>query len=268
VLQLRKLNLQLAFVRAGALREDIENETGAIDDAALGEFFEIAFLYRAQRAIDQDQIGVERLALQRELFGLAGADEVARIRFVDTRGQRADDARARRARELAEFIEGDRVIAAGLLRLQQQRAFAFAGSFEQRELLVSFWHVGRCRSRAGAGLRTDADIARRHDGRDGMLIDHLAHRVAQKHDELIERLDSALQFDAGDEIDRRGHAPTPQRIQKRILQRLPLGHGLFLHQRNPRTDKKDARRKPASGRPGSTSVHVSDQSILTICSGK
>jgi len=238
VFQLRKLNLQLAFVGARALREDIENETRAIDDTALGEFFEIAFLHRAQRAVDQDQIGIQRLALQCELFGLAGADEIARIRFVDTRGQRADDARARRARELAEFIESDRVIAARLLRLQQQRAFAFARSFEQRELLVSFWHVGRSRRRTRTGLGTDANIARRHDGRDGVLVDHLAHRIAQKHDELIERLDSALQFDAVDEIDRHRHALTPQRIQKRILQRLPLGHGLFLHQRNPRTDKK------------------------------
>jgi hypothetical protein len=132
VLQLRELDLQLAFVRARTLREDIENETGTIDDAALGEFFEIAFLHRTQRAIDQDQIGIERFALQRQLFGLAGADEIARIRFVDARGQRADDARARRTRQLAEFIESDRVVAAGFLRLQQQRAFAFSGSFEQR----------------------------------------------------------------------------------------------------------------------------------------
>jgi hypothetical protein len=267
VLQLRELDLQLAFVRARALREDIEDETRAIDNAALGQFFEIAFLHRAQRAIDQDQIGIERLALQRQLFGLAGADEIARIRFVDARGERADDARARRTRELAEFIESDRIVAARLLRLQQQRAFAFSGSFEQRDLLLRLWHIGRCRRRTGTGLGTDANIARRHDGRDGVLVDHLAHRVAQKHDELIERLDGALQFDAVDEIDRHRHALTPQRIQKWILQRLPLGHGLLLHQRYPRTGKK--RRGASCARtPRFNRVPDSVDFILTICSGK
>jgi hypothetical protein len=94
VLQLRELDLQLAFVRARALREDVEDQSRAIDDAALGELFEIAFLHGAQRAVDQDQIRIERLALLGELRGLAGADEVARIRPVDARSQRADDARA------------------------------------------------------------------------------------------------------------------------------------------------------------------------------
>jgi hypothetical protein len=70
--------------------------------------------------------------LKRELLGLAGADEVARIRFVDARAQRADHARACRTRELSELSESDGIVAAGLLRLQQQRAFAFSGSFEQR----------------------------------------------------------------------------------------------------------------------------------------
>jgi len=126
VLQLRELDLQLAFVRARALREDVEDEARAIDDAALGELFEIALLHRRQRAVDEDQVRVERLPLLGELLGLAGADEVARVRTVDARRQRADDARARRARELAKLIESGRVGAARLLRLQQQRAFAFS----------------------------------------------------------------------------------------------------------------------------------------------
>jgi len=233
MLELRKLNLKLAFVRASALREDVEDETRAIDDAALGEFFEIAFLHRTQRAVDQDQVRVERLALLGELRGLAGADEIARIGPVDARGQRADDARAGRARELAEFSECGRVGTTGLMRLQQQRALAFSGSFEQQELLVRFWRVGRRRNAAGAELGTDADVARGHHRGDRVLVHHLAHGVAQEHDELIERLHRALQLDAVDEVDRYRHAFAPQCIQKRILQRLPLGHGLFLHQRNP-----------------------------------
>src|SRR5688572_4575749 len=77
---------------------------------------------------------------------------------------------------------------------------------------------------------TDADVARRHDGRDRVLVDHLADRVAQQHDELVERLDGALQLDAVDEVDRDRDALAPQRIEERILQGLALGH-VFLHLR-------------------------------------
>jgi len=126
VLQLRQLDLQLAFVRARALREDVEDQPRAVDDAALGELFEIALLHGRERAVDEDQVRVERPPLLGELLGLAGTDEEARIRPVDARGQRADDARASRARELAELIESGRVETARLLRLQQQRAFAFS----------------------------------------------------------------------------------------------------------------------------------------------
>jgi len=135
---LRELDLKLAFVRARTLREDVEDEPRAIDDAALGELFEIALLHGRERAIDEDEIRVERLATFGELLRLAAADVIARTRFLDARGQRADDARAGRACELAEFIESGRVVAARLLRLQQQRALTFSGSFEQRELLVMF----------------------------------------------------------------------------------------------------------------------------------
>jgi hypothetical protein len=129
VLQLRELDLQLAFVRASALREDVENQSGAVDDAALGELFEVALLHRAQAPVDQDQVGIERLALELELLGLAGADEIARIGLVDASGQRADDAGARRTRKLSEFIECRGILSTRFVRLQEQRAFALFASF-------------------------------------------------------------------------------------------------------------------------------------------
>src|SRR5688500_10104743 len=45
-----------------------------------------------------------------------------------------------------------------------------------------------------AATRAHAHVARRHDGGDGVLVDHLADRVAQQDDELVERLDRALQL--------------------------------------------------------------------------
>jgi len=61
-----------------------------------------------------------------------------------------------------------------------------------------------------------------------VLVDHLAHGVAQQDHELVERLDRALQLDAIDQIDRYGDAFATQRIQEGILQGLTFGHFLFL----------------------------------------
>jgi hypothetical protein len=71
------------------------------------------------------------MTLFTQLLGLAAADEIARVRPLDTRAQVANDARAGRTCQLAEFLEGKRVVLAGRLRLQQQRALAFSGSFKQ-----------------------------------------------------------------------------------------------------------------------------------------
>ncbi len=46
VLELREFDLQFALVRARALGEDVEDQSGAIDHAALRELFEVAFLHR------------------------------------------------------------------------------------------------------------------------------------------------------------------------------------------------------------------------------
>src|SRR5688572_33497255 len=57
-----------------------------------------------------------------------------------------------------------------------------------------------------------------------MLVDHLADAITQQHDELIERIDLPLQLDAVHEVNRDGHLLLAQRIQKRVLKRLTLGH--------------------------------------------
>ena len=48
VAQLRNLDLQLAFERAGALRKDVENKLAPIDNAQLEFVFQIAGLGRAE----------------------------------------------------------------------------------------------------------------------------------------------------------------------------------------------------------------------------
>ena len=80
VLQLRELDLQLAFVTRRALREDIEDEAVAIQHAPADELLEVALLARRQRMIDEDDIGLVRLGFEADLLRLAAADEVARDR--------------------------------------------------------------------------------------------------------------------------------------------------------------------------------------------
>ena len=56
VLELRELDLQLAFPRARAAREDVEDELRAIDDLAIERAFEIAQLRRRQLVVEDDDV--------------------------------------------------------------------------------------------------------------------------------------------------------------------------------------------------------------------
>jgi hypothetical protein len=53
---LGQFDLQLAFVRTRALGEDIEDQTGAVDDTALGVLLEVALLHGTQRMVDENQV--------------------------------------------------------------------------------------------------------------------------------------------------------------------------------------------------------------------
>ena len=56
VLELRELDLQLAFARARAAREDVENELRAIDDLAIERPFEVAQLRGRQLVVEDDGV--------------------------------------------------------------------------------------------------------------------------------------------------------------------------------------------------------------------
>jgi hypothetical protein len=120
-------------VAARAHREDVEDQAGAVDHAALGQLLEVALLYRAERMIDENEVGIECGALLAQLFRLAGADVVARVRTIDARSEAADDACAGGPREFGEFIERERIDPTRSLRLKQKRALAFSGSLKQRK---------------------------------------------------------------------------------------------------------------------------------------
>ncbi len=62
MLQLREFDLQFAFARAGALREDVENQRRAIQDFAVEDFFQVAALRGRKFIVENHRVHVVRLA--------------------------------------------------------------------------------------------------------------------------------------------------------------------------------------------------------------
>ena len=88
VLELGQLDLELALEGARALGEDVEDQAGTVDHPALQQAFQVAFLGRAERMVEDDQLGLGRRDQRLEFLSLARADEEARV----GRGARTADA--------------------------------------------------------------------------------------------------------------------------------------------------------------------------------
>ena len=151
VVELGELDLDLRGPRARVLGEDVEDDGAAVEDAKVGEFFEVAHLRRGEIAVEDDHPGPGRRGPGLELFRLAlpyviaGLD--ARARLGDKAGH-LDRRRGYQARELVERILGfpaRRVgereadeegglgrMSGGFLRLSECRfqGFSFEGSAE------------------------------------------------------------------------------------------------------------------------------------------
>jgi hypothetical protein len=92
VFQFRQLHLQLAFVTARALREDVEDEAGAIEHTRAQFLFQVAFLARRQRVIEDDELRAMLLQQGFDFLELARTDEVAgRTRFTRRHDHRQRD---------------------------------------------------------------------------------------------------------------------------------------------------------------------------------
>ena len=74
MLQLRQLDLELAFARASALGEDVENERGAVEDLAVKGRLQVAALGGGKLVIEDDSIHIRLVAELGKLLGLAFAD--------------------------------------------------------------------------------------------------------------------------------------------------------------------------------------------------
>jgi len=78
--QLRQLHLQLAFETARPLGKDIQDQAGTIQNPALQQRLQIAFLAGRQGVIENDQFRPAAPCRIPDFLGLAAADEQARIR--------------------------------------------------------------------------------------------------------------------------------------------------------------------------------------------
>ena len=76
--ELCQFHLQLALLRAGALGENVQNQTHAVDDTALAGFFQIALLRGRQGVVYHQQVRFQRFNQFGDFFGLAAADVQSR----------------------------------------------------------------------------------------------------------------------------------------------------------------------------------------------
>src|SRR6266487_5882780 len=104
ILQLRELDLQPALAAAGALRENVENQLGAIKHLAREQILEVASLSWRKFVIENH--GGDLSILQRTFdpFRFAFSDVVGRSRFLQFLRDRVDDFGAGRAGQLAQFF--------------------------------------------------------------------------------------------------------------------------------------------------------------------
>lgn len=126
VTELRDLDLQLALQRARALRENIEDQLAAIDDAKVEFLFEVAGLRRAQRVVEDREGRTRAMRDFLDLGGLALADKRARIGGLEPLRDGVGDFGAgglSEGLELGERFLGGNFVARAEFDPDQDRAF-------------------------------------------------------------------------------------------------------------------------------------------------
>lgn len=220
ILQLRELDLQLAFVAAGALREDIEDQARAIDHAPVQRLLQIALLGGRECVVEDDDFDVVRVAREPQFFGFAAADEHLGIRAGTTTGEGDGGTGSRAGGKKTEFFETGFEIGLAEVDADERCVDQIVGCQDKAASIGRSRRpdAGRC-DRLGRSFRVRVEIhrARRHDRRNGVLVDHLGHGVTEQHDVLVEGFDVPLELDPVDEIDRNRNVLFTQCVQKRVL---------------------------------------------------
>ena len=80
-MQLRQLNLQLAFISMRSLRKNIQNQRRAVEHTHAHSLLNVALLRRGQLIVENAKIDILLLHVERQLLHLAAANEERRIRL-------------------------------------------------------------------------------------------------------------------------------------------------------------------------------------------
>ena len=91
------------------LREDVEDERGAVDDLDLDDLFELAQLAGCELAIADHGVGAGPMHDVAELLGLAGADVGRRVRPVTALDKPVENQGACRFGEAGELGQDKRL---------------------------------------------------------------------------------------------------------------------------------------------------------------
>jgi len=114
-------NQKLAFGALRALRENVENQADAIDDAALQCAFEIALLCARQRMVEDNEIGVGCDAPRGDFVDLAAAGEEGRVGPGASRRDDVCDFGTGRSGEVLELRQPRLGLARTKIDFDQQR---------------------------------------------------------------------------------------------------------------------------------------------------
>src|SRR5690606_37170068 len=226
VFQMRQLDLQRALASAGPPAEDLENETGAVEDLGIERAFEIVLLHRCQRMIDEHDLRPGFLHDLAQRFDLARTEQGARPGL----GHRHD-------------LAMDNVDVDGLgepRRLLQPRGGRSPGRCGPAAFTPVPQYGDNDHPGSRAGLPIGPAVAQSalsarifrfehlyglawHDGRDRVLVDQLRMAIpAEQYTKIVEGGHHSRQLDPVDKKDRQ-RVPRPANcIQEYILKILRL----------------------------------------------
>jgi hypothetical protein len=133
VLEPGQLDLQLAFARAGAAGEDLQDQARAVDDLALPGPLQIALLDGRQRVVHHHHVGVQRIGQIAEFSHLARPEQCRGHELAQGRDLAADDL------EVKRFGEAGRLLQPSFRIAQRMRSAADGmddeGFFDLREAI-------------------------------------------------------------------------------------------------------------------------------------
>ena len=229
VLQPRQLDLQLALVAAGALREDLQDQQRAVVDRQLHVALEVALLRRAERLVEQDFGGAGLLGQHLDLVGLAAADEQRRVGRLALAGDTGDRLQARGLGQQAQLFEFGIEMGQAQVDADQDRgregcsAMGIKAGPGDQDGSDGHRPARKCAARRAqvAGLHRPRRPGSSRRGRERWWRSRACRPSASRYcaaaRRIGRRLDLALQLDAVDQVDGHRNMLATQGVEEGVL---------------------------------------------------